>query len=98
MVAWYPLGLYTFYLGYMLLMKNEGSRFVFYLLSFITFVCFSIWSIADFADANGFVRMSNLFKADKGFAGVLALLNSIISLGVAGLALVNAIIVFRANR
>jgi hypothetical protein len=98
MVAWYPLGLYTFYLGYMLLMKNEGSRFVFYLLSFITFVFFSIWSIADFADANGFVRMSNLFKADKGFAGVLALLNSIISLGVAGLALVNAIIVFRANR
>lgn len=98
MILWVPLALYTFYLGYMLLMKNEGSRFIFYLLSFITFVFFGIWSIADFADANGFVRMGNLFKADKGGAGVLALINSIVSLAISGLAVVNAIIVFRANR
>lgn len=98
MVLWIPLALYTFYLGYMLLMKNEGSKFVFYLLSLVTFIFFGIWSIADFADANGFVRMSQLFNAGKGFAGVLALFNSIISLVITGLALVTAIIVFRANR
>lgn len=98
MIIWIPLALYTFYLGYVLLMKNEGRRFVFYLLSFLTFVFFGIWSIADFADANGFVRMGQLFTAGKGFAGVLALFNSLLSLAIAVLAIINAVIVCRANR
>jgi hypothetical protein len=38
-------------------MQKEGKLWVFYLLSLITIVWFFIWSIADFADANGWVMV-----------------------------------------
>lgn len=53
-------------------MKNEGSRMWFYIISGITFVWFFIWSIANFADANGFVKIGDYFhdgyKTAGGFA------------------------------
>jgi hypothetical protein len=56
----------------MILMKNEGSRMWFYIISGITFVWFFIWSIANFADANGFVKIGDYFhdgyKTAGGFA------------------------------
>jgi hypothetical protein len=37
------------------MLGGDGSVLIFYILSVVSFVYFFIWSIADFADANGFV-------------------------------------------
>jgi hypothetical protein len=62
-ILWTPLGLYLFYLPYMILMKGEGKKSVFFIISCVTFIWFLIWSIANFADANGFIKVSDYFNA-----------------------------------
>jgi hypothetical protein len=56
----------------MILLKGEGKKSVFFLISCVTFLWFFIWSIANFADANGFVKVGDYFrdsyKAAGGFA------------------------------
>jgi hypothetical protein len=54
---WWPTGLYLFYLPYSIIMKKDGSTTIFYVLNLIMIVWYFIWSIANFADANGFVRI-----------------------------------------
>ena len=41
---------------------GEGSALLFYIFDFVAFVWFFIWSIADFADANGFVMVGKNFS------------------------------------
>lgn len=94
-ILWIPLGLYVFYLPYMILLKNEGSRIWFYGLSAITCIWFFIWAIANFADANGFVRVSDYFNAGYKVAGGFAVIESILCLVVALLAAFNAFLFSR---
>ena len=44
---------------YRIYMKEDDSAVIFYILSAITFVFYVIWSIADFADANGWIMLSS---------------------------------------
>lgn len=95
MVLWIPASLYAFYLPYMIVMKNEGSRFIFYLGSAGIVIFFIMWGIADFADCNGFVRMSNLFSDNKTAAAVFALFTSITDMVIGILGIVNAVWVYK---
>ena len=85
------MGLYLFYLPYMILVKGEGSKIVFYLISLVAFCWFSIWAVADFADANGFVKVGDYFNADKKAAGIFAIIESLMCLSVAILTAVNTV-------
>ncbi len=62
LLIWLPISFYIFVLPYQIMMGGEGSAIIFYILSGITTIWFFIWSIADFAYANGFVMVSNNFK------------------------------------
>ena len=70
-------------------MKDEGKPIFFYALSLLTIVWFFIWSIADFADANGFVMVGKNFEAKRGAAGVFGLFTALTMLGIAILGVVN---------
>ena len=76
-------------------MGGEGSALLFYVLSGITTIWFFIWSIADFADANGFVMVAKNFKADKGGAGFFGLVTAIIMMLISLLAATNAVLFLR---
>lgn len=95
MILWTPLGLYLFYLPYMILLKNEGNKTWFYGLSAITAIWFLIWSIANFADANGFVKVGDYFRSGYKAAGGFAVIESILCLAVTLLAVLNAILFSR---
>ena len=58
----------------MILLKEEGSRIWFYVISFIAFAWFFIWAVANFADANGFVRVGNYFDGGYKTAGGFAII------------------------
>jgi len=70
-------------------MKDEGKQLFFYLLSFAAMVFFLIWSIANFADANGFTMVSENFKNGRGAAGVFGLITALLMLGIAVLNPIN---------
>ena len=61
-------------------MKGDGRPLVFYVLAGLAFLWFGIWSIADFADANGFIMVKNNFDADRGAAGVFGIITAILML------------------
>ena len=82
-ILWVPLGLYLFYLPYMILLKNEGSRIWFYVLSAVMIIWFFIWGIANFADANGFVKIGDYFNSGYKVAGGFAIVESILCVVVA---------------
>jgi hypothetical protein len=96
-LIWLPISLYLFILPYQIMLGGEGSPLVFYILTFITFVWFFIWSIADFADANGFVMVSKHFGEGRGAAGVFGLITSIMMMLISFLALVNGIFFYRRD-
>lgn len=94
-LIWLPISLYLFVLPYQIMLGGEGSPFIFYILSFVCFVWFFIWSIADFADANGFVMVGKHFSADRGAAGVFGIVTAIMMMLISFLALINAIFFHR---
>ena len=61
----------------------------------LAFVWFFIWSIADFADANGFVMVSANFKAGRGGAGFFGLITALTMLLISGLTPVNVVMFYR---
>jgi hypothetical protein len=86
---WYPLGLFLFYQPYIILLKHEGRNWLYYLLATSTFIFFAIWSIADFADANGFVMVDRYFKESNAASGVFGLFTSLMSMTIAFFTVVN---------
>jgi amino acid transporter len=77
------------------MMGGDGSPLIFYILSIIAFAWFFIWSIADFADANGFVMVGKHFSGDRAAAGVIGIITAIIMMLISFLALINAIFFYR---
>lgn len=78
-----------FYQPYVLILRNEGRPWVFYLMAFSALLFFAIWSIAGFADANGFARVDLYFKAGHGASGAFALFSSLLSLIITALIVVD---------
>lgn len=76
-------------------MKDEGKPLYFYILSFVIFVWFAIWCIADFADANGFIMVGKNFTSGRGAAGVFGLITALLMLCIAILAPTNALLFSR---
>jgi succinate dehydrogenase hydrophobic anchor subunit len=76
-------------------MKDEGKSLFFYIISAVVMVFFIIWSIASFADANGFTMVSANFAAGRGAAGVFGLITSLLMLGIAILTPINVILFYR---
>ena len=51
---------------YRIYLKEEDSAILFYVLSALALVFFVIWSIADFADANGWIMLASAATQSKG--------------------------------
>ena len=67
------------------------------MLSIVAFVWFFIWSIADFADANGFVMVGKHFSEDRGAAGVFGVITAIIMMLISFLAAINAVFFYKRD-
>lgn len=59
LLFWMPGAFYIFITPYMIYMKEDATICVYYSISATAALWFFIWSIADFADANGWVMLSN---------------------------------------
>lgn len=68
---------------------------MFYVLSLIAAVWFFIWSIADFADANGWVMVSKHSAEGRGGATFFAVITSILMLGISILTVINLILFYK---
>jgi amino acid transporter len=79
------------------MLGGDGSVLIFYILSAVTFVYFFIWSIADFADANGFVQVGKNFNSGKGAAGFFGLVTAIMMIAISFLAIINGILFYRRD-
>jgi hypothetical protein len=96
-LIWLPISFYMFIYPYQILMGSEGSPIVFYVLSFITTIWFFIWSIANFADANGFVMVAQNFAADRGAAGFFGIVVAVMMMLISFLAIINAFLFYRRH-
>ena len=67
----------------------------FYILSAIVTLWFAIWSIADFADANGFVMVGKNFNSGRGAAGFFGIITAIFMLAIAILTPINVVLFCR---
>ncbi len=67
----------------------------FYILSAIVTLWFAIWSIADFADANGFVMVKKNFEVGRGAAGFFGIITAIMMLAIAILTPINVLLFCR---
>mgnify|MGYP006898467511 CR=1 FL=1 len=65
------------------------------MISALTFVWFFIWSVANFADANGFVKIGDYFNSGYKVAGGFAVIESILCFGVSILTVLNAFLFSR---
>lgn len=72
-------------------MKEKSKAFVFYILAFAQVLFFLIWSIADFADANGWAMVRKYSEGNMGGATFFAVICSILMLGISVLAVVNVV-------
>lgn len=68
---------------------------MFYVLSLIAAVWFFIWSIADFADANGWVMVSNHSANGRGAATFFAVITSLLMLGISILTVINLVMFYK---
>jgi hypothetical protein len=76
-------------------MKKDSKTWIFYIFSLLVVVWFFIWSIADFADANGWVMVSNNANNGRGAATFFAVVTSIMMLGISILGGINAVLFWR---
>lgn len=83
------------FLPYHIIMKDEGKQIFFYVLSLVVTVWFAIWSIADFADANGFIMVQKNFQAGRGAAGFFGIVTALLMLGIAILTILNTFLFYR---
>jgi hypothetical protein len=72
-------------------MKEKSKAFIFYILVFAQALFFLIWSIADFADANGWAMVRKYSDLNMGGATFFAVIGSILMLGISVLAVVNVV-------
>lgn len=71
-------------------MRDEEARpCVFYILSILTICWFFIWSIADFADANGFIMVYWNSNSGRAAASLFGAITAIMMLLIAVLGVVN---------
>jgi hypothetical protein len=77
LILFNPAQCYWFFIGYESLVNQSGLR-IFKILGLILTIAYIIISIASFANFNGWDRVSDLFKADLIFTGVLSILESIL--------------------
>lgn len=96
-IIWLPISVYLFILPYQIMLGGSGSPLMFYVLSLIAFVWFFIWSIADFADANGFVMVGKHFNEERGGAGVFGLITAIMMMLISFLGLINGLFFYRRD-
>lgn len=94
---WLPISVYLFILPYQIMLGGEGYPLVFYIFSIIAFAWFFIWSIADFADANGYVMVGKHFSEGRGAAGVFAIVTAILMMLISFLAAINAVLFYRRD-
>lgn len=83
------------FLPYHIIMKDEGKPIFFYVLSLVVTIWFGIWSIADFADANGFVMVQKNFQAGRGAAGFFGIVTALLMLAIAILTIINTFLFSR---
>ncbi len=96
-LIWLPMSVYLFILPYQIMMGGEGSPIIFYVLSIVAFAWFFIWSIADFADANGFVMVGKHFNQDRAAAGVFGIVTAIMMMLISFLAVINALLFYKRD-
>lgn len=96
-IIWLPISVYLFILPYQIMLGGEGSPIIFYIFSILAFVWFFIWSIADFADANGFVMVGKNFSDDRGAAGVFGIVTAIMMMLISFLAAINGVLFYRRD-
>ena len=92
---WIPFSFFLLFIPYHIIMKDEGKAIFFYVLAIVVTIWFFIWSIADFADANGFVMVSKNFKESKGAAGFFGLVTAILMLLISLITAVATILFYR---
>lgn len=83
---------YKIYLG------ESSKAVIFYVLSFVATIWFFIWSIADFADANGFVMVGENASAGRGAAVFFGVIVAIMMLGISIVSIVNAFLFYKRDR
>jgi uncharacterized membrane protein len=88
-LLWFPVSLYVFIIPYRIYMKEEDKTCLFYLLSGMVIIFFFIWSIGDFADANGWVRMSKDVSSGMGASAFFSFFTALFSLIISILGVVN---------
>jgi hypothetical protein len=91
---WIPFSFLLFFIPYHIIMKDDGKPIFFYLLSLLAIVFFFIWSIANFADANGFVMVAANFVAGRFAAAVFGLITAVMMIIIALLAVLNTFLFF----
>ncbi len=64
-------------------------------MSAVTCIWFFIWSIADFADANGFVMVGKNFNNGRGAAGFFGVVTAIMMMGISILTVINAFVFYK---
>lgn len=77
------------------MLGGDGSVIIFYALSAITFLYFFIWSIADFADANGFVQVGKNFSNGRGAVGFFGLVTAIMMMAISIIAVINTVLFYK---
>lgn len=70
-------------------MKEEDKTCLFYVLSVAAAIFFFIWSIADFADANGWVMLARSASAGNKGAAFFSFFSALFSLIISILAVAN---------
>jgi hypothetical protein len=88
-LIWFPVSLYLFIIPYRLYMKQDDRACVFYVLTAIVAPFFLIWSIADFADANGWIMLASNASAGRGAAAFFSFFSAFFSTIIFLLALYN---------
>ena len=82
---------YIFFEPYEITLKGEGNPLLFYLLSGGVFIFYVIWGIADFADANGVIRVVYNFENGMVTSGVFAVVVTVFSFAVVVLTGINVV-------
>ena len=98
LLFWLPGGFYIFIIPYMVYMKEDASIWVYYVISVIAIVWYFIWSIANFADVNGWVMVTDNSDNDRGAAAFFGIIGSALCTLIAALGVINLILFCRRNR
>lgn len=76
-------------------MGKDSRNWLFYILSAIAVVWFLIWSIAGFADANGWVMVADNSNNGRGAATFFSVITSILMTAISVLAAINAVLFWK---